>query len=95
MLSNYLNQVAQYEKISNEKNVYNEYTYSAIKEIPVRRQPKIGILKRPNAEEVQTKDIYYTTYPCTQDSRIDGKIILLVAEWVDLQGITIGYKVLV
>lgn len=95
MLSKYLNQEANLEVRSNDKNVYGEYTYDVAVPIAVRRQDVVKEIKTATDEKVISTSTYYTTTKTKVGDKVDGHEILLVAEWVDFGGQVVGYKVMI
>lgn len=93
MLSDYLNEIVLYEE-KTTKNNHNEYSYLSAISINVRKRPTCKVIKKPNKEEITITTIYYTEHVCTENSKIDGKSILYVYPWEDLEGDQIGYKVM-
>lgn len=94
MLGNYTNQNITYKVIAST-NSYNEKTYTS-STIKGRFIYKRDIIRTAENEEINSQAIVYTKTAIEEGGVIthDSKdwVIRFVYPWVNLQGVTIGYK---
>ena len=94
MLSAYTNQTIVYKSIAST-NSYNEKTYTS-STIKGRFIYKREIIRNAENEQITSDAIVYTKTAIVEGGVIvrDSKdwVIRFVYPWVNLQGVTIGYK---
>lgn len=75
-------------------NKYGEIEYQKTRSLKCRRESTIKDIKTANGALTTQTTAYYTdeSQPIRVDDRVDGRVILLVNEYVNAQGAVEGYE---
>lgn len=93
MLDDYLNQTAEWRPFE-QANEYNEPQYGAPVEIICRKVHKTQYVRSEKLEQLLSTMTCYTRSPVNEKDLLDGKTVLTVEDWVELEGTILGYKVM-
>ncbi|MPW25950.1 hypothetical protein GC105_09120 [Alkalibaculum sp. M08DMB] len=91
MLDGYLNQTVDFSARTGTDD-RGQPIYSEVLSIPCRYQSKIQNIVTSTGQMLQAQHVYYTKDAIQEGDKLNGLVVMAVADWVDLFGEKIGYK---
>lgn len=91
MLSDYLNQTAEYRPHTGTDD-RGQPTYGGPVSVPCRKQAKLQNVLTATGQLAAAQHVYYLDREVNEGDMLDGLTVMAVLIWSGLDGETIGYK---
>lgn len=91
MLAAYCNQTAGHQALTGTNN-RGEPVYGSAHPIQCRKRRKTQEILTADRRRVTTEVLYHLTAPVAEGDLLDDRRVQWVSEWVNLEGVTIGWR---
>jgi len=94
MLNAYLNQTAEYKPCTGTDD-RGQSVYGAPVTLRCRMEQYTQNILTPSGQSVQTQHVYYLTESVSEGDLLNGKVVMAVSTWRNLNGRVLGYEAVV